>query len=864
LIETIASLVTSDGSVARTAVGSSVASAIVNLNVEPHQNTWVWLKFSNSNPEPGALAALLDAASRSELTAIIGPKLVSSANPRIITQLGLTLTPLGDAFSPVSEVFDQGQRDRPGDVLAVGAPGMLFRSSLLSEVGNFDENAPELAADIDFSIRTRMAGYRVAVEPAARVSYDGKAAELGRSLKVERRKASIHLRMVYSPIWLVALYWLALIPMGFLRATFRIAQKRPDRIWAELYGGFWGFFSAPARLRSRSNLPKQSEVTLASLKPLRASWGEVRLANRASADRDESQQNLAAFARGGEADSPAKGFGESFAWLFVILLAAASWKLFPVGVVTGGGALPLSPDLAHLFARAGASWQPIGDGFIAPSDPFNWVLLMLGSATFWAPQLSIGILLFVARSLAFVGAWRVAGLATKKAWVRNLAALAFALWPTFGVGLGAARVPEVVATICLPWLVLAITRAAGIGRFGSARSNRQTWSWVALAGLLLAIEGASAPSLLPLILLGLAVVALMRIRRLGYLFWIPLPLGAIFAPYAYTLIVGLGHPAAVLADSGVAASTKIFNNFELLVGGSVLTVVYLAVSLGALLTKRWVAALALWAFGLLLLAGAWLTQQLVFPGYETKTVTGSPLVLLSAVALIVTLLCAIALDSLSRRGLSRITAGLLVLGGFAPLGYFAATSPTYFSSTDGRVVPWLLVAQGDTDAQLLVISATRNNYAVQWLPARGAHLEDLSTVYRFDLQNRVNSSDYQALAQLAGNMVSANGLDISSALQKSNVEYILVPDDGTAKVVEIAASLNSVPQLESAGDTEFGKLWRVKAADKIGYTRHSVWSLTKGVQLAVIFSFLLLAIPSRSRKKSLDAEIFLGEEESDV
>ena len=849
---------------ARTALGSSVASAIVNLNVEPDPNTWVWLNFSNSNPEPGALSALLEAASRSELTAIIGPKLVSSANPRIITQLGLTLTPLGDAFSPVSEVFDQGQKDRAGDVLAVGAPGMLFRASLLAEVGNFDENAPELAADIDFSIRTRMAGYRVAVEPAARVSYDGKGVELGRSLKVERRKATIHLRMVYSPIWLVALYWLTLIPMGFLRAIYRIAQKRPDRIWAELYSGFWGFFSAPRRLQSRRNIPKQSKVTLASLKPLRASWGEVRLANRASADRDESQQNLAAFARADENEAPAKGFGESFAWLFVILLAAASWKLFPVGVVTGGSALPLSPDLSHLFARAGASWQPIGDGFIAPSDPFNWVLLMLGSATFWAPQLSIGFLLFAARSLAFAGAWRVAGLATKKAWVRNLSALAYALWPTFGVGLGSARVPEVVATICLPWLVLAITRAAGIGRFGSARSNRQTWSWVALAGLLLAIEGASAPSLLPLILLGLAVVALMRIRRLGYLFWIPLPLGAIFAPYAYALIVGLGQPAAVLADSGVAASTRIFNNLELLIGGSVLTVVYIAVSLGALMTKRWAAALALWGFGLVLLVGAWLTQRLLFPGYETKTVTGSPLVLLSAVALVVTVLSAIALDSIGKKGLTRIVATVVLLGGFAPLTYLAATSSTSFSSTDGRVVPWLLVSQGDTDAQLLVISASRNNYAVQWLPARGAHLEDLSTIYRFDLKNRVNSSDYQRLAKLAGNMVSANGLDISAALQQSNVEYVLVPNDGTAKVVEIAGSLNSVPQLESAGDTEFGKLWRVKSAGKIGYTKHSVWSVTKGVQVAVICSFLLLAIPSRGRKKSFDAEIFLGEEESDV
>lgn len=853
----------------RTTTGSTLASAIADLNIEPDPTTWVWLNYSNSTPEESALEKLLEYAGRSsELTGIIGPKQVSSQNPKLITQLGLTLTPFGEAFSPVSETYDQGQHDRPADSLAVGSVGMLIRSTVFGQIGNFDPNAPELAADIDFSIRARMVGNRVVVEPAARVAYDGKAAELGKKMKLELRKASIHLRMVYSPLWLVALYWLFLIPLGFARAVYRIAQKRPDRIWAEIASGFWGFFTAPKRLASRKLLPAKATVSLAELKPLRASWSAVRAAARASADRDEAQQNLAAFARGDNTEEPAKGFSASLGWLFIIALAIVSWRLFPLNTaVTGANALPLNGELSELFARAGSSWQPIADGYFAPSDPFNWVLLLLGSLTFWAPQFSIGLFIFLARPLAFVGAWRVSGLFTKKAWVRNLAASGFALWPTLGFALANASVAELVATVALPWLVLAIARAAGLGRVGSARSNRQTWSWVALAGLLLGVVGASAPNLLVLILLGLAVVASMRIRRLGYLFWIPLPLGAIFAPYAYYLIAKVGSPAAVFADPGLNRVTAHLSATELVVGGSLFTVAYLSFALLAVFSRRWLASLLLGLFALLLLSAAWLTQQLEFPSSldASERVTGSPIALVSASALVVVSLLSIAADSISKRWLARTMAALLLVGGFLPLAYLGASAQPAYAFSDGRIVPWLLVSQAKSDGRLLVISAKGEKYESKLLPITGQHLEDVSTAYRFELAQLSKGQNYSEVARLVGDMVSANGVDIAPLLSSTKIRYVLVPNDKTATVLELGSSLDSVPQLESAGVTEFGRLWRVKGQPELGFTKHSIWSITKGIQVAILGSFILLAIPSRSRRRSADdAEIFVEGDDSDV
>ena len=453
---------------------------------------------------------------------------------------------------------------------------------------------------------------------------------------------------------------------------------------------------------------------------------------------------------------------------------------------------------------------------------------------------------------------------SKKAWVRNLVALGFALWPSLGVALGQARLADVVATVTLPWLVLSIARAAGIGRVGSARSNRQTWSWVALAGLLLAILGSSAPNLLVLVLLGLAVAASMRIRRFGYLFWIPLPLGAVFAPYAYYLIFRVGEPTAVLADPSIAKPLAQLSNLDLLVGGSVFTAAILACALCALLGKRWATALGLWLFGLLLLAAAWFVQQLKFPSGDFR-VAGSPLPLLGAVALVVCVLAALALDQIGRRALVRLAASAFVLLGVVPLLFGAATASRNYTFSDGRVVPWLLVSQAGSDARMLVISTVGETYTASWMSIRGNHLEDASTAYRFELQKLNASSEYKEVAQLVGNMASANGIELASALAKSQVQYVLVPNSKTANVLELGSSLDSVPQLESAGVTEFGRLWRVKGSKPIEATKHSVWSITKAVQVGIIGAFVLLAIPSRTRRRSgSDSEIFVDAEESDV
>lgn len=847
-----AAVVTSGGKTLRAVTGASVAEVLEKANVEPDPNTWVWLNFVNATLEPDALDELLAIAELSPTVGVVGPKQVSPKNSRIITQLGLTLTPFGNAFSPVSGQLDQSQHDSLRDVLAVGAEGMLIRTDVLFASGGWSADAPEFAADIDFCIRARMAGFKVAVAPEARVSYEGRATELGSRAKVELRKAAIHLRLRFSSLPLALGYWLMLLPIGLVRVFYRLAQKRPERIWSELRGSAWGFFTIAARLRSRAVAPEKRVVPLGAMKSLRATWEQVRTENRSRSEAEEEIHNLAAFERGElEQVTTQKTFSAASGWLFMFLLLVASWRSFPTGLAPNGGAvIPLSSSWSELFAHTGASWQTIGLGFAAPSDPFNWVLLLLGSLSFWAPTLSIAVILFTAKALAFAGAWRAIGLVTSKVWLKTSLGIAYALSPALTSGVAEARVASVVAAITLPWLVLSIARAAGLGRRGSARSDRQTWSWVAASGLSFAVFGVSAPSMIPLVLLVLAVAAFTKIRRFGYLFWIPLPLAALFAPYAYYQATHASGIFGSLADPGLPhANPPIALYFS---AGLVLF------ALSSILGKRWVLGLVLSLTVSVLLLCGWFVTQLTF-----GEVQGSPLAIYAAAGLSLCILAALALDGIEKKLWWRLSASGVLLLILAPLGYQSVAQANMWTNSDSRVVPWLLETQAKTTARMVEITPTATGYDLEWLPVRGAHLEDKNSAYRLNIGTHVaERPEYQSVAKVIANLASANGVDDSKVLADLSIGYVLVPATDSARVADLATALDSSSMLESAGVTEFGRLWRVVGAQTAPLTdKNAYWSVTKTVQVVILAGFLALAIPTRRSGKRQDSEIFLEENE---
>ncbi|WP_031262852.1 glycosyltransferase family 2 protein, partial [Curtobacterium sp. B18] len=131
---------------------------------------WLWLLGHDNAPAPTALADLLSAVEIAPSVVVAGPKLIDVDDPSRIRAFGESMTRFGRSLGLVQDELDQGQHDRHTDVMAVAAGGMLVRRSVWNELGGFDPALPNVDAALDFCVRVRLAGHRVALVPEARVT----------------------------------------------------------------------------------------------------------------------------------------------------------------------------------------------------------------------------------------------------------------------------------------------------------------------------------------------------------------------------------------------------------------------------------------------------------------------------------------------------------------------------------------------------------------------------------------------------------------------------------------------------------------------------------------------------------------------
>jgi hypothetical protein len=360
----------------------------------------------------------------------------------------------------------------------------------------------------------------------------------------------------------------------------------------------------------------------------------------------------------------------------------------------------------------------------------------------------------------------------------------------------------------------------------------------------------------------------------------------IFAPIFVYLVVLSGHPLALFADPALPLATTAAEPWRFVSGAlgnsawpwlmlalaaTGLTAVLFA-TIGLLSPRSKVSA-SLLGFGSVALVLAWVVAQLDFAAVgigpaTSDFVSGSPQALLGIWSLSMLLATATWLDTLKKRRAERLLATVVTAFIVLPAAAVTAVLTPNAQWSSGEVMPALISAQAaaGSQAQVLVISpdAANEGYSAAWIPVAGIQLEDSSVAYRFALaQIEKNDADYAAVAQLVADLVSSNSTTVSEALAKYSVGYVLVPKAHSQSEANdnarLAVALNSITAIEAAGETEFGKIWRVrefKSTDVLQTS--SPWSVTKGVQLAVLLSFVLLAIPSANRRRAAaSSEIFV-------
>ncbi len=230
----------------RTGFGAAVRAGLDHLQAQDADQTrgadWVWLLHDDSAAEPRALEHLLDAATASSQVGVVGPKLVSWADPTRLLEAGLTVSRGGRRVTGVApDERDQGQHDHRTDVLAVGTAGMLVDRALWDRLGGLDPALPLLRDDIDLCWRAHLAGRRVVLAPRAVVA-DAQAATRGlREVDAVRaplrrvdRRASLQVALARCSWPALPILWAWLLVGGVVRSFGLLLAKAPRRAADEL------------------------------------------------------------------------------------------------------------------------------------------------------------------------------------------------------------------------------------------------------------------------------------------------------------------------------------------------------------------------------------------------------------------------------------------------------------------------------------------------------------------------------------------------------------------------------------------------------------------------------------------------------
>lgn len=838
----------------------------------------LWLLAEDSAPEPDALAALMATLETAKSVAVAGPKLVVWEQPDRIAGLGRTMTRLGRSVPVVDDELDQGQHDGLSDVLGLDPAAVLVRHTVWQALDGFDPTLPTVDDGLDLGVRARLAGHRVAVVPEARVRFaaDGVVgpAAGGRGRARRRRvraarAAALHRRLAYAPAPAVPFHWLSFLPLAVLRSLRSLLLKQPGDIPGEFAAALTTMFSGMRVPRARRVLASSKQVKWSAIAPLRLQPDELRRRRQAAAEARKAR------ARGRSHELQFIGTGGG--WVLLATAAASvalfSW-LIGSGGVGGGGLLPLS-GFAGLWADAAYGWRDVGTGFVGAADPFNGVLAVLGSLTFWSPSFALLLLWLVAMPAAAVGVWFAASRLTERGSVRAVAALVYAVAPPFLAELAEGRPGAVIAHVLLGWLAFAV--------FGAATS----WAAAATASLLFAAVIAAAPSLAPALVVAWIVALAVSGRAAVRLAGLPVPALVLALPLIVEQ-VGRGTPFGLLADPGVPVGGPVPTPWQLALGlpsggwggwgelvgsfvpvdprlvGSILALPLVLVAVASVFAPGW--------------RRAALSLGTAFLGYATAVaathvavaVVGPDVVAvwagagLSLAWLGLVLAAAVALDAL-RRGAALVGASVTVVSLVAVVPAFVAIAADAvpLSPAGDRTLPAYVVAQAENDPRVTTLRMepeSDGGLRATLEHGTGETLDDQSTLD----QTRTELTEEQVeLATVAGNLASRSGFDPEAAVREFGVAFVLLApaaDDVRAAVQTEArarTALDGNAALVAVGETDFGALWRFAAAEPDAAAAQipadaGGWLavLITTVQVIVIGATLLLSIPTGAGRET--------------
>lgn len=588
---------------------------------------------------PDAIRRMLEEALRSN-AGVVGPKLVDWDDERRILEVGVTIDKTVATSHYVEPLeFDQQQHDAVRDVFAVSDAAMLVRSDLFAALGGFDPGMPYAGGDTDLCWRAHIAGAKVMVAPSAVVRHRRAMTTEHAALAGPESDGPTRLQRRHQVRMLLSNYTGAhtarVLPQALLASLATILRAlirgRWQRVSNEVTAWLWNLTNIGGILARRGQVSQLRRVSDTDVRRFHTNGFEAinryvqRRGERAGVERSGRTAELIALS------SSVPGQITLGIWTSIAaLICFGSRSLIQEGVPLVNDLVAIPEDSSSLFSAWWSSLRPgaLGaEGFGATGLGLLGLFSIgtLGQAGFLRLLLTLGMVGFGA-----------VGMVRFVAPFRSVAARALAPWVYVSLPLPYNALSNgswggLVLFGSLPWIMRAISRAAGIDPHESALDAKLTRAarlrLIVVAGVICAMAAAFEPFVLFIVAVVVVSFALGTLLA-GRFSGIPGALGAGFGAVAIAVVLHLPWSTEFFGRSGwsMFAGTRSsdvgeFSAHELLRlatgphgGGFLGWAIIVVAALGLLLAsgERLVWAIRGWVMVVVSVVVAWAEQIALF------------------------------------------------------------------------------------------------------------------------------------------------------------------------------------------------------------------------------------------------------------